>query len=232
VADLFDGEGPRNRALRELLNKAANGQFPAADFSTTHLPSPSSPADAVLSFFGHHVIASDVDPAWLREWTDRDPFALSDVRCLAAFAGQAKVQPGIFDAVFAAPGEGADVDAVGLLEINERRHPRVQRALQYRDPATMRVFADPRGNSVLIIGRGLAGRLEAAYEVDSASRGRGLGKALVVAARRLANAGEPIFMQISPGNVWSMRAVSADPAWRVIGSEVLFHRSPATGLMD
>ncbi len=227
-----DEPAPQDRVLRQLLHDAALGIFPADDFSTTHLPSPSSPADAVLSFFGHHLIASDVDRDWVRQWTQRDPFALSDVRFLAAFADRFGMRPGIFDAVFAVIGEGSTPGDIGLVETSDRTHPRVIRALTYRDPETLRVFTDPDCQGVLILGRGLAGRLEAAYEVHPGNRGNGIGKALVVAARRLAPAGVPVFMQISPGNVWSMRAAAADPAWRVIGSEMLFHRSPAHGLVD
>lgn len=227
-----EAPAPQDRALRELLNNAANGHFPPGDLSTAHLPSPSSPADAVLSFFGHHVIASDVEADWVREWTDRDPFALSDVRFLAAFAARLKVQPGIFDAVFAAHGAGADPEMFALRETADRTHPRVKRALSYRDSSTLRVFETLPGDAVLVLGRGLVGRMEAAYEVSTPQRGKGLGKALVVAARNLAPQGEPIFMQISPGNVWSMRAVAADPSWRLIGSEMLFHRSPTAELLD
>jgi GNAT superfamily N-acetyltransferase len=211
--------------LLELLHKAAHGQFPPGDFATTHLPSPRSPADAVLAFFGHHVLASDVSSHWVQTWTDRDPFALSDVRFLAALAERLRTTPGIYDAVFAAIGEGATPDDVGLVETDDRSHPRVLRALSYRDPATLRVFTDPSGASVLLIGRGLAGRLETAFEVDADARGRGLGRMLVGAARALAPADEPIFAQVSPGTVWSMRAMVSDTRWKPIGSEILFLRN-------
>jgi GNAT superfamily N-acetyltransferase len=215
-----------------LLRSAAGGSFPPGDFTTTHLRSPSSPADAVLSFFGHHVLASDVDSTWVRSWTDRDPFALSDVRFLAALADKLGVQPGIYDATFATWGEGADPEDVGLVETQDRDHPRVIRALAYRDPSSLRVYVDPTGAALLVIGRGLAGRWEAAYEVDPAARGRGLGTALVAAARRIGPSGEPMFMQVSPGNVWSMRALAHDRSWHVIGSEILFHREPSSSTLD
>ena len=221
-----------NHALLNLLHHAAVGTFPPSDFLTTHLPSPTSPADAVLSFFGHHVIASDVEAQWVNQWTDNDPFALSDVRFLAAFADRLGVRPGVYDAVFVARGDGIEPSAVGLTETTDRSHPRVRRALSYRDPVTMRVFTDYDGAGLLVLGHGLAGRLEAAYEVDRPARGQGRGKRLVEAARLIAPAASPVFMQISPGNVWSMRATTADPSWRVIGGEVLFHRSPSGHLLD
>ncbi len=212
-------------ALAQLLSNAAHGVFPAGDFATTHLPSPDSPADAVLAFFGHHVIASDVDASFVRGWTDSNPFALSDVRFLAALADRLGVEPGIYDAVFASIGIGLSVDRVGLVETDDRSHPRVVRALSYRDPASVRVYTDEQSQSVLVMGRGLAGRWEAAYEVDDDARGRGLGRKLIEAARQMAPTGEPVFLQISPGNVWSMKAMMADPGWLAVGSEILFLRT-------
>ncbi len=213
-----------NRLL-SLLHSAARGNFPAADFTTTHLPSPASPTDAVLAFFGHHVIASDIESSFVTDWTIHDPFALSDVRFLAAFANKLKTTPGIYDAVFAAVGEGLPTDCVNLRETEDRSHPRVVRALLYRDPATIRVFHDQSGHGLLVMGRGLAGRMEAAFEVDPQARGHGIGTSLVRAARQLAPGDEPIFLQVSPGTVWSMRAVLADPSFRPVGSEILFLRT-------
>ncbi len=215
--------------LRTLLHDAARGTFPPGDFATTHLPSPSSPADAVLAFFGHHVIASDVADSFVQEWVSADPFALSDVRFLAALADRLDTTPGIYDAVFAALGEGMSPEEVGVVETDDRSHPRVVRALMYRDPASVRVFTDLSGRGMLVTGRGLAGRLEAAFEVDVDARGRGIGRTLVTAARRLASRDEPVFLQVSPGTVWSMRAVVSDSVWKPVGSEILFLRN-ATSL--
>jgi GNAT superfamily N-acetyltransferase len=211
--------------LLTLLHNAARGTFPPGDFTTTHLPSPASPTDAVLAFFGHHVIASDVPSAFVREWTDRDPFALSDVRFLAALANELNTTPGIYDAVYAALGEGATVADVGLRETNDRTHPRVVRALNYRDPSTLRVFVDASEQGLLLMGRGLAGRMEAAFEVDPPARGKGLGRLLIAAARQLGPLSEPVFLQVSPGTVWSMKAVASDPAWKPVGAEILYLRS-------
>jgi GNAT superfamily N-acetyltransferase len=214
--------------LLALLHNAARGTFPPGDFTTTHLPSPNSPADAVLAFFGHHVIASNVSSTFVRGWTDRDPFALSDVRFLAALASELNTTPGIYDAVYAGIGEGATVADVGLQETEDRTHPRVLRALSYRDPSTLRVFLDPSGHGLLLLGRGLAGRMEAAFEVDPEARGKGIGRLLVRAARQLGPALEPVFLQVSPGTVWSMRAVASDENWKPIGAEILYLRASAS----
>ncbi len=214
--------------LFELMCRAAVGQFPHGDFLTTHLPSPTSPADGVFAFFGHHVIASDVDSVFVSEWTDRDPFALSDVRFLAALAYRLRTTPGIYDAVYATMGGGCSPEDFGLFETQDRSHPRVVRAQIYRDPSTLRVYNDETGLGMLVMGRGLAGRLEVAYEVDPLGRGAGLGRRLIAAAQGLAPKDEPVFMQISPGNVWSMKALAAARGWTPIGSEVLFLRTPSS----
>src|SRR4029453_16645785 len=54
------------------------------------------------------------------------------------------------------------------------RHPRAARAQRYR--RDLRVWTDPDGAGVLVLGRGLAGRREVSFEVDPARRNRGLGR--------------------------------------------------------
>ena len=76
---------------------------------------------------------------------------------------------------------------------------------------------------MLLIGRGLAGRWEMAFEVDGDARGRGLGRGLAVAAPTLIPEGEYLFAQASPGNAASVRAVLS-AGYSPIGSEVLFAR--------
>ena len=76
---------------------------------------------------------------------------------------------------------------------------------------------------MLLLGRGLAGRCEVAFEVEPDHRGRGLGKALATAARHLAPRDEPLFAQVTPGNVASVRALLA-AGYAPIASEVLLSR--------
>jgi L-amino acid N-acyltransferase YncA len=73
---------------------------------------------------------------------------------------------------------------------------------------------------VLVTGRGVGGRLEVSVEVDEEARQRGLGRALVTAARHLA--GEPLWAQVAPGNARSLRAFLA-AGYRPVGSELLLH---------
>jgi GNAT superfamily N-acetyltransferase len=131
----------------------------------------------------------------------------------------------------AAPGQGsAEPPGRGPsgLALQKRsdlaEHPRVARAARYRHD--LRVLADDREQAVVLVGRGLAGRWELAFEVDPACRGRGLGHRLAVAARYLVPAGEPLFAQVAPGNAAALRAVLA-AGFRPVGSEVLFLRPGA-----
>ena len=62
---------------------------------------------------------------------------------------------------------------------------------------------------MLIVGPGVAGRWEMAFEVTPAARGRGLGRGLAAAASTLVPDGEPVFAQVAPGNPSSLRACLA-----------------------
>ena len=90
------------------------------------------------------------------------------------------------------------------------------RAERYR--VDVRAYQVPGG--LLVLGRGLAGRWEVAVEVDPAYRGRGLGRRLAAAAPGLVPPGEPLWAQVAPANVASVRAFLA-AGYRVVGAEVL-----------
>lgn len=98
------------------------------------------------------------------------------------------------------------------------RTPRVRFARHYRDE--VRAWRTTDGLGCLVLGRGLAGRWEASYEVEPAARGHGLGRALAAAALGLLPSGTPVFAQVSPGNSVSLRATLA-AGYRPIAGEVL-----------
>jgi GNAT superfamily N-acetyltransferase len=126
--------------------------------------------------------------------------------------------------VLAAEAVGGDPPLALRSGADPDRYPRAARALRYR--RDLQVWTDPEDAGVLVLGRGLAGRREVAFEVDPARRGRGLGRLLVAAARHLVPAGEVLFAQVTPGNAASLRVVQA-AGFRPIGAEVLFHRDGA-----
>ena len=213
-----------DRLLR-LLHDAAMGAPPAADGVVEVWPAPAGAVDAVLAFTAHHVVAAGVEPdlvaARLPEGDLTAPMSPGFLGWLGERLGS---HPGSLDVVLAARGLGGDPPLELRAEVDPDRHPRAARALRYR--GDLEVWTDPDGAGVLVLGRGLAGRREVAFEVDPAARGRGLGRLLVAAARHLTPPSEPLFAQVAPGNAASLRVVEA-AGFRPIGAEVLFHRDGA-----
>ncbi|MFJ9692277.1 GNAT family N-acetyltransferase [Kitasatospora sp. NPDC101183] len=213
------------RGLAEILADAAGGVFPPPDGSVTVVAQPSPRDVGVLAFAAHAVVFADfadsVDegPEWVEKTlaaVPGDPLAAP--LCppfLTALAGRTGLVVGAVDLLTCAdrlPGGPPPA----LTEVLDREHPRVVRALAYRED--VRVFAAEGG--VLVLGRGLAGRWEAAIEVDPHARGRGLGRALATAARHLVPEGAVVWAQQAPGNAPSVRAFQA-AGYRPVGAEVL-----------
>lgn len=207
--------------LEPVLTGAAAGRFPPADDEVVFTPGLDGFAVAgVFAFTAHFVVAADVDAREGRERLDglglSGPSSVGFVDWLATEVGRA---PATHDIVFAGHG-GPDEESVDLVETVEfGDHPRVRRATSHRSDT--RVFTDPDGRGVLVVGRGVCGRWEAAFEVDEGARNRGLGRQLVAGARSRIPAGEPLFVQVAPGNAASVRAVSA-AGYSPIGAEILF----------
>jgi hypothetical protein len=141
---------------------------------------------------------------------------------LLFLAGWLGADPGTLDVVLAAlPTEAAPSLAVWRRD-DLAGHPRVVAASRWREGVAVyadRVDGEPDG--VLVVGQGLAGRWEMAFEVAERAQGAGLGRRLAASAPSLVPDGEPVFAQVAPGNAPSLRAVLA-AGYRPIGSEVLF----------
>ncbi|MFF1406562.1 GNAT family N-acetyltransferase [Streptomyces sp. NPDC058294] len=203
--------------LRDVLGAAAAGVFPPPDGGTTVLPQ-ASPRDAgVLSFTAHAVVFTDEDPAWVARTLgalDCDPLAAPmHPRFLAALMDRTGRRAETVDALLVGsplPG-GAPL---ALREIRDAGHPRIRYARGRRDG--VRAWTSEGG--VLVLGRGVAGRLEVSVEVAGDVRHRGLGRLLVTAARHLVT--EPLWAQVTPGNARSLRAFLA-AGYRPVGAEAL-----------
>jgi hypothetical protein len=172
----------------------------------------------VVSFPGHVVVAAAVDRPWVDSWmgTGDDLSAPLSPRFLGGLEAWLGMTAGSLDAVLLAP-PAAGVPAVPLSPILDSDHPRVVRARRYRDD--VRVWTC--GPAVLVLGRGLAGRWEAAVEVAEDARNEGLGRSLAAAARHLVPEGRPVWAQVAPGNAASLRAFLA-AGYAPVGAEVLF----------
>ncbi|MEU2422726.1 GNAT family N-acetyltransferase [Streptomyces sp. NPDC007851] len=207
--------------LRDILDAAAAGVFPPADGGTTVVPQP-SPRDAgVLSFTAHSVVFTDEDPDWVYDTLRAvpcDPLcATMNARFLTALMDRTGREQETIDALLVAhplPGR----PKLALTELTGPDHSRVGYARARRDE----VRAWGADGGVLVLGRGVAGRLEVSVEVAEGVRQRGLGRALVTAARQLA--GEPLWAQVAPGNARSMRAFQA-AGYLPVGAEALLHKA-------
>jgi RimJ/RimL family protein N-acetyltransferase len=203
--------------LAALLDAAARGSFPPADGKVELLGPPPGRAMAVVGFTAHYVIAAAVEPAWVRErLPPGDLHEPMSPAFLAALAAELRAGEDGLDLVLAAPGLDGPA---ALTEHDPADHPRVARARAYRDD--VRVFASAGGRAVVILGRGLAGRLEVAFELDAEHRGNGLAAAALVEARRLAGPGAVLYAQTAPANVASLKALLT-AGFAPIGSEMLF----------
>lgn len=215
-----DDSRPVQHPLAILFARLAQGHFPPVDGITEAMPRAAGAPAAVLAFTGHCIVAADVDPAWVANecapWQLTAAFSPAFLTALAAHAG---AQPMALDVVLGASSlEGPPdlpIDPTGALDT----HSRVQRARRMR--SNVHVYSAQDGAGLLAIGRGLAGRWEAGFEVASEARNRGLGRQLAAAARHLIPPGEYLFLQVAPGNATSLRAVLA-AGFIPLGSELLF----------
>jgi FR47-like protein len=199
-----------------LLSKVEAGKHLPTDPWLAVVPQPAGRTGAVLAFPGHFVIAADVPPEWVHaQLPEVDFCAPLNPPFLSAICTRLGRRVENVDMVTLAEPAPGDPE-VELNPIDDADHPRVRRAHRYRDD--VRVWTAPGG--VLILGRGLCGRWEAAVEVVEESRNAGLGRRLAAAARHLVPNGRPVWAQIAPGNAASVRAFLA-AGYRPIGAEAL-----------
>ncbi|SFY17095.1 GNAT family N-acetyltransferase [Streptomyces atratus] len=205
-------------ALARILTAAAHGRFPPPDGSTTVVGQPGARDAGVLAFTAHSVVFTDEDPDWVRSvlaGTPGDELAATMnphfLSALTARSGRHMNTIDLLTVAKALPG-GPEIE---LREIEDPEHPRVARAMKYRDE--VRVWSADGG--VVILGRGVAGRWETAIEVDEEARGRGLGERLARAARHLVP-DAVVWAQQSPGNARSVRTFQT-AGYRPVGSEAL-----------
>ncbi|MEU5962253.1 GNAT family N-acetyltransferase [Micromonospora parva] len=208
-----------DRHLADVLDAAAHGHFPPPDGETTVVPQPSRRDAGVIAFTGHSVVFTDEDPQWVRRVlnsTDCDPLAATmNPRFLGALLDRTRRSMDTIDLLTVASSL-AGPPPLRLTELADGDHPREVRARRRRDD--VRVWAAEGG--VVVLGRGVAGRWEAAIEVDDARRHRGLGRALATAARHLVPEGQPVWAQQATGNARSVRAFQA-AGFRPVGAEAL-----------
>jgi hypothetical protein len=211
-----DGRLAASKRLAAILGDAAEGRFPPADGGVTILAQPSPRDSGVFGFTAHAVIFTDADPDWVRgQLPPGDLGAPLNAAFLGALCDATRRVAGSIDLLCVAQPLGGP-PPVALTPEPDTSHPRIERALRYRDG----VRAWRADGGVVLLGRGVAGRLETAIEVDEDQRERGLGRALGRAARHLAGGGEPVWAQVAPANAASVRAFLA-AGFTPVGAEVL-----------
>jgi hypothetical protein len=207
--------------LSTLLTNAACGRFPPADGEVTIVAQPSERDAGVLGFTAHAVIFTDADPEWVR--CQLPPGNLSaplSPAFLTKLAEATNRRVGSIDMLCYAMSLGGP-PPLDLIPQPESAHSRVLRALNYRDE--VRTWRTDGG--IVLIGRGVAGRLETAVEVDDDRRSQGLGRRLAVAARHLIPDGTVLWAQVAPANAASVRAFLS-AGFTPVGAEVLLASDP------
>ena len=211
-------------SLASVLAEAARGNLPAPDDQVEVLGEDPGRAFAVLAFPAHFYVLAPVEPAWVRQFLRPGDYgAPLGATFLTALAGRLEAGIGTVDAVLAACAHGGGA-SLGLRPLGEAAHQRVERAYRYRDD--VRAWQTGDGAGCLVLGRGLVGRWEVAFEVEPHARGRGLGRSLAAAALGLLPAGTPVFAQVAPGNSISLRATLA-AGYTPVAAEVLLPQGEA-----
>jgi hypothetical protein len=211
--------------LAVLLDEAAHGRFPHPDGSVRVMPPLAGSLDALVAFTGTFALTGSVAQA---EIDERVPKGAFGVPMSAAFVSWLAQRLGAHahtqDAVLVAlsPGSG-QVEGVELTETTDRDHPRIKLAMRWR--RDIRAYETADGHGVVVLGRGITGRWEIAYEVDGAARDSGLGRALAISAVRLLPEGTPVWAGVAPGKAASLRALLG-AGFRPVGAEILFEREP------
>ena len=203
--------------LSAALRAAADGDFPEADGAIEVLPPPPGRAMAVVAFTAHYLIATSADEDWVRATLPPDDLlAPMSPRFLMALGDKLNRRDDGIDLLLAARGLGGRST---LREITAEEHPRVNRAQAHREH--VRVFTDPTGAAIVLLGHGLTDRLEVAIEIAPHRRNQGVARQALTEARRLAGADQLLFAQTAAGNAASIRSFLT-AGFRPIGSEVLF----------
>jgi len=210
-----------DQSLGEILGQAAEGRYPPPDGGVTILPAQKSKrAAGVIAFTAHAVVFVDADPGWVAGLLPPGelsaPLTPAFLEALCARTERRAQSTDVLAVAPARPGD-PEIDLEPLADpADGPLHPRLARAHRYRDD----VRAWQADGGIVMLGRGVGGRWEVAVEVDQDRQGRGLGRRLALAARHLVPGGAPLWAQIAPGNVASMRAFLA-AGYEPAGAEAL-----------
>ncbi len=212
--------------LANILDRAADGEFPPADGAIDILPPDDDGTIAVVSFTGHAYVLADVDPddVVVRQ-SDGAGGGFGGALAPALvqwLAGPAR-EIGSIDVVLVARGGGSGSSVARRCD-DDVDHPRVQRARRHR--RDVQVYCNDDG--LAIVGRGLVGRRELSVELFAPDDTEpGAGRRLIRAGLDAIPSGEWCWAQVASGNTRSLRAFLAC-GFVAVCSEVLITSAEAT----
>jgi hypothetical protein len=196
-------------SLEEVLSSAAAGSPPAADGCVEVVAPPDSRSLGVFAFTAHHVVSADVDPSWVASLLPPGELgAPLNPPFLTALCAEVGRRVENIDVVLVGSGTGVPTGLTSFAGNHSRA--------AVHDRVDVRMWTVDGGFALL--GRGVAGRYEVAVEVSRP--GRGIGRSLFAAVLGEVPAGVPVWAQVAPGNVASLRAVLA-AGYRPAGAEAL-----------
>ncbi len=208
--------------LTELFERLARDIYPSRDGAIELVESPPGKTDAVVAFTAHHVIAGHVDPDVVHSHLDpHDPDGPMSPGFLAWLGGELGSIPGPVRVVMVAKGTG---EGSSMLAPRDDLAGHLGVADQLVNRENIELYSDRYGQSVLILGDGLAGRRELSVQVPASQRRAGTGRRLVQSALALTPRGKPLFAQVEAGNAASLRAFY-NAGFRPVGAEVLFPKA-------
>lgn len=218
------GSPGRHAALAAVLDDVGAGRYPPPDGTVTILAQPSEQDAGVVSLTAWAVVFADVDPDWIAAQLPAGdlsaPLSAPFLAALGERLGRRSHSVDMLTCATPLAGPPAELQLEELATGSaEAVHPRLARALRYRDE----VRAWQAAGGIVTLGRGLADRWEVSIEVDAEHRGRGLGALLATAARHLAPVDATLWAQIAPANAASVRAFLR-AGFRPVGAEALLSR--------
>lgn len=198
-----------------MLTQVAAGALPPPDGEVEVLPVLRDDIVAVTEFTAHTVVCADITDDDVATRGLHGYGGCTHPAVLLWLAGAHRAI-GSIDVLLVRHGAG---DVLADDEGHGADHARVQRAHRYR--REVRTFGDEAG--VVLLGRGVANRLELAVELfDDTPHGRGHGRRLIRAGLLAAPRDEPVWAQVAPGNAASLRAFLA-VGFVPVGAEVLLN---------
>jgi hypothetical protein len=203
-----------------VLERAADGVFPAVDGLVDVLPPDDAGTWAIAEFTGHAFVLTERSIGD-SVFSGVDAFGgVTQPAFVLALAGGGVI--GSHDLVLVRRGGSTAAALPETTDFDD--HPRVRRARHHRHG--VRVLGDERG--LVTIGVGLAGRTELSVEVVAADHSAGVGRQLILGGVADVPTDALVFAQVAPGNAASVRAFLSC-GFLPIGSEILIEPAGRPG---